>query len=61
MSLMFLLYRLVIVTLLNIGQISQNKSGGIVIVYIESHKKYLNFPKSCSEFVQWLIIKKKKF
>jgi len=27
------------------------KSGGIVIVYKESLKKYLNFPKSSSEFV----------
>ena len=35
------------------------KSGGIVIVYKESLTKYLNFPKSSSEFVQWLIIQKR--
>ena len=35
------------------------KNGGVVIVYIESHKKYQNFPKSSSEFVQWLIIQKR--
>ncbi|CAG2244943.1 unnamed protein product [Mytilus edulis] len=34
----------------------KKKSGGIVIIHRENFEKFLNFPKTKSDYVQWLVI-----